>query len=172
MRGYFLHCNMTLTHREEHSRQKRRLEDDTPSQRPRKRARAGRGQVDEPDAVSEDGPRQVQSPSKRARVEDAVEQQQSPHSRTPGRPPQGSRDLRRGPDRGPSRRARVEDEAEEPQAQHIGASEPQPQSSTTPPRLQRPSDSLRRKCPLCFGGQRPQLAHTEYVEIRTRTVLG
>lgn len=30
-------------------------------------------------------------------------------------------------------------------------------------RLTRPSDDLRRKCPLCFGGPRPNLQHTGYV---------
>lgn len=31
------------------------------------------------------------------------------------------------------------------------------------PRLQRPAESLRRKCPLCFGGSRPRLERTESV---------
>lgn len=74
--------------------------------------------------------------------------------------------------RASSRKARVEDWPEEASAplaadesqEHQEEHEREPgadEQPTTGKRLLRPSVSLRRKCPLCFGGERAQLQHTE-----------
>lgn len=63
-----------------------------------------------------------------------------------------------------SRRARVEDvdddELDEGRpAQHYQARDEEPH---------RPTADLRGKCPLCFGGGRPELKHTGYVRVAVK----
>lgn len=67
-----------------------------------------------------------------------------------------------------SQRAKVQDVAEDlgtlgsaaPEATQNDA-ETADNAEEEQPALQRQTDGLRRKCPLCFGGERPRLQHTE-----------
>lgn len=91
-------------------------------------------------------------PLKRVRIEDAP----SEASRAG---PAASDDARRR-----SQRVTVEDVAEETNAAaEEGASGvcEEDDAQIPDPSRQRPSDGLRRKCPLCFGGARPKLQHSE-----------
>lgn len=64
-----------------------------------------------------------------------------------------------------------------PNSQHVsdthpGRHEPPPNPQERPQEpLRRPSLGLRQKCPLCFGGNRPDLARTKYVALSIVLIL-
>lgn len=129
---------------------KRRAEEDEPIVRARKRVRLDDAVSDASGAGPGARPR---TGSQRASVED-VSEEANPASGA------GSTAGRRTG----SQRARVEDVAEEAnpaaEGEGSGVKEDDGAEATSAAR-QRPSEGLRRKCPLCFGGARPKLKHTE-----------
>lgn len=122
-------------------------------------------------AASDDAP-----PAKRARVEPLAAAGEADH----GRPDFSGSSATGAANAGPTPSPRMEDTSPEPDTQprtrtraqrhtadapdapdvEDGARSPRP-AEDAPPKLTAPTDDLRRKCPLCFGGGRPKLRHTK-----------
>lgn len=134
------------------------LEDERSAKRTRLDAHAD---AEEPEQTAARAKRAAQQP----RVEDVEDEEEAPrHDRLPGeffsgidsddgvQQPPAAEGIRTGRAERAERRAHAADVPGQQDAED---------SERPREKLTRPSPDLRSKCPLCFGGVRPNLQHTE-----------